>query len=64
MAFMLSKSGHNVRVLERQATLGAPSSGLRVPPNMSKILKKWVGADELAKIACLNVATPWYDCEF
>ena len=30
---------------------------------MSKILKKWVGADELAKIACLNVATPWYDCE-
>ncbi|PSR80361.1 hypothetical protein PHLCEN_2v6746 [Hermanssonia centrifuga] len=28
---------------------------------MSKILKKWVGAEELAKSAVLNVATPWYD---
>ncbi|KAF7790248.1 hypothetical protein EIP86_001200 [Pleurotus ostreatoroseus] len=42
---------------------GVHAHGLRVPPNMSKILKKWVGADELAKIACLNVATPWYDLE-
>ncbi|KAJ3520412.1 hypothetical protein NM688_g9165 [Phlebia brevispora] len=63
VAFTLCKGGHKVRVLEKQATLGAPSSGLRVPPNMSKILKKWVGAEELAKIACLNVATPWYDLE-
>ncbi len=64
MAFMLSKGGHKVRVLEKQNDLSTPSSGLRIPPNMSKILKKWVGAEELAKIACLNVATPWYDCEY
>ena len=63
VAFTLCKAGHRVRVLEKQPALGAPSSGLRVPPNMSKILRKWVGADELAKVACLNVATPWYDCE-
>lgn len=64
MAFTLRKGGHKVRVLEKQNDLSTPSSGLRIPPNMSKILKKWVGAEELAKIACLNVATPWYDCEY
>lgn len=50
-----------MRVLEKQPALGFPSSGLRVPPNMSKLLKKWVGADELAKTSVLNVATPSYD---
>ena len=63
MAYTLRKAGHSVRVLEKQAALGAPSSGLRVPPNMSKILRKWVGREELAKLSCLNVVTPWYDCE-
>ena len=61
VAYALAKSGHSVRVLERQPSLGTPASGIRVPPNMSKILKKWAGADELAKTAVLNVATPWYD---
>ena len=50
-----------MRVLEKLPTLGTPCGGLRVPPNMSKILKKWAGGEELAKTAVLNVATPWYD---
>lgn len=62
VAHVLAKAGHSVRVLEKLPALGAPSGGLRVPPNMSKLLKKWVGAEELAKSAVLNVATPWYDC--
>lgn len=61
VAHVLAKAGHRVRVLEKLPALGAPSGGLRVPPNMSKLLKKWVGAEELAKSAVLNVATPWYD---
>ncbi|EKM50084.1 uncharacterized protein PHACADRAFT_46976, partial [Phanerochaete carnosa HHB-10118-sp] len=61
VAHVLSKAGHSVRVLEKLPALGAPSGGLRVPPNMSKILKKWVGGEELAKTAVLNIATPWYD---
>lgn len=31
---------------------------------MSKILKKWVGDEELYKTAVLNVATPCIDSEF
>ena len=62
VAYALSKAGHKVKVFERQPALGMPAGGLRVPPNMSKLLKKWVGAEELAKSAVLNVATPWYDC--
>ena len=62
VAHVLCKAGHSVRVLEKLPELGSPSGGLRVPPNMSKILKKWAGGEELAKTAVLNVATPWYDC--
>ena len=62
VAHVLCKAGHSVRVLEKLSALGTPSGGLRVPPNMSKILKKWVGPEELAKTAVLNIATPWHDC--
>ena len=62
VAHVLCKAGHSVRVLEKLPALGTPSRGLRVPPNMSKILKKWAGGEELAKTAVLNIATPWYDC--
>jgi salicylate hydroxylase len=61
VAHVLCSAGHSVRVLEKLPALGTPAGGLRVPPNMSKILKKWAGANELAKTAVLNVATPWYN---
>ncbi|KAI0090692.1 FAD/NAD(P)-binding domain-containing protein [Irpex rosettiformis] len=60
-AYTLCKAGHEVRVLEKAPGLGYPSSGIRVPPNMSKILKKWVGKEELDKLAVLNVASPCID---
>lgn len=60
---MLAKAGHKVRVLERQSRVGTPAAGLRVPPNLSKILKRWIGEEELRKNAVVNLETPWYDCE-
>lgn len=63
-AYTLAKSGHKVRLLEKQNALGVPAAGVRVPPNMSKIFKKWVGEKELYKTAVLNVATPWYECMY
>ncbi|KAI0091408.1 FAD/NAD-P-binding domain-containing protein [Irpex rosettiformis] len=60
-AYMLAKGGHKVRVLERQSRVGTPAAGLRVPPNMSKILKRWIGEEELQKNAVVNLETPWYD---
>ena len=63
VAYTLSKAGHKVRVLEKLPGIGTPAAGLRVPPNMSKILKKWVGEEELRKTAVRNLASPWWDCE-
>lgn len=63
MAYALCKGGHSVHVFEKQPSLGVSAGGLRVPPNMSKILKSWAGAEELAKTAVLNIGTPWHDCE-
>ncbi|KAI0691115.1 FAD/NAD(P)-binding domain-containing protein [Cytidiella melzeri] len=60
-AYALCQAGHKVRVLEKAPELGIPSSGIQVPPNMSKILKKWAGEEELHKTAVLNVATPCID---
>jgi hypothetical protein len=61
VAYALAKAGHKVRVLERQLGLGTPAAGLRVPPNMSKILCRWIGEEELRKHAVVNLETPWYD---
>ncbi|KAI0091564.1 FAD/NAD-P-binding domain-containing protein [Irpex rosettiformis] len=61
VAYMLSKAGHKVRVLEKLPGVGTPAAGLRVPPNMSKILKKWVGEEELRRTAVRNLASPWWD---
>ncbi|KAI0692644.1 FAD/NAD(P)-binding domain-containing protein [Cytidiella melzeri] len=61
VAHMLCQAGHKVRVLEKLPGLGTPAGGLRVPPNLSKILKRWVGEEELRKTAVLNVSTPWWD---
>ena len=63
VAFTLCKSGHRVRVLERR-DLSAPSGGMRVPPNLSKILRRWVGEEELAKVTTRCVGTPFHHCEF
>ena len=60
-AYALQSVGHTVRVFEKQPSLGAPAGGLRVPPNMRKILKSWVGEEELRKTAVLCVGTPWHD---
>ncbi|KAI0346928.1 FAD/NAD(P)-binding domain-containing protein [Trametopsis cervina] len=63
VAYTLCQAGHRVRVLERLPALGTPAAGLRVPPNMSKILKRWVGEEELRRTAVLNLATPWWDLD-
>ncbi|KAI0773342.1 FAD/NAD(P)-binding domain-containing protein [Irpex lacteus] len=60
-AYVLRKGGHNVRVLEKLPALGTPAAGLRVPPNMSKILKRWVDEEELGKNSVLNLSSPWRD---
>lgn len=63
VAYALSKAGHKVKVFERQPSLGMPAGGLRVPPNMSKILRAWAGAEKLDKISVLNIGTPWHNLE-
>ncbi|KAI0630781.1 FAD/NAD-P-binding domain-containing protein [Trametes polyzona] len=59
VAYVLAKSGHHVRVLERHG-LDAPGAGHRVPPNMSKILRQWIGEEELLKISTKCVGSPFY----
>lgn len=36
---------------------------MRVPPNLSKMLRDWIGPEELEKNSVLCVGTPWIDCE-
>lgn len=62
-AYTLARAGHRVRVLERRDSLAAPSGGVRVPPNMSKMLKRWAGQQRLDKVSLLNIGTPWFDLE-
>ncbi|KAI0358251.1 FAD/NAD-P-binding domain-containing protein [Trametes cingulata] len=59
VAYVLSKAGHRVRVLERRG-LDAPGGGHRVPPNMSKILRQWIGEEELMKVSTRCVGTPFH----
>ncbi|RDX51301.1 FAD/NAD(P)-binding domain-containing protein [Lentinus brumalis] len=59
VAYMLRKAGHRVRVLEKQG-LHAPSAGLRIPPNLCKILGQWVGQAELKKMTTRCVGTPMH----
>ena len=46
-------------MLERH-DLNAPGAGVRVPPNLSKILRQWVGLEELMKVARRCVGSPFY----
>ncbi|KAI0332765.1 FAD/NAD-P-binding domain-containing protein [Cubamyces sp. BRFM 1775] len=59
VAYVLSKSGHRVRVLEKR-DLNVPGGGHRVPPNLSKILRHWVGEEELRKVSTRCVGTPFH----
>lgn len=63
VAYKLSKAGHSVRVLERSQDILAPSAGMVLSPNMSKILRRWAGDDSLDKISRQNLHSPWYDVE-
>ncbi|KAI0730571.1 FAD/NAD(P)-binding domain-containing protein [Earliella scabrosa] len=58
-AYMLSRTGHRVRVVERYG-LDATGGGQRIPPNLSKILRQWVGEDELRKVTSRCIGTPFY----
>ena len=62
-AYMLSKVGHRVRVVERYA-LDAPGGGMRVPPNLSKILRQWVGEEELRKVTTRCIGSPFHRREY
>jgi len=50
-------------VLEKRKDLRFAASGVRVLPNMSKILIKWLGEKEVFKMAQRCTGTPWYEME-
>ncbi|XP_006462114.1 hypothetical protein AGABI2DRAFT_206335 [Agaricus bisporus var. bisporus H97] len=47
MAYALAKSGHGVKVFEKSNGSPTRSGGLRVPPNLTKILLEWGLHEEL-----------------
>ncbi|KAF5362108.1 hypothetical protein D9756_002530 [Leucocoprinus leucothites] len=49
-AYALAKSGHRVQVLEKSSGLHQRAGGIRVPPNMTKILLAW-GLHEMVQTA-------------
>ncbi|KAF8636411.1 hypothetical protein AX17_003593 [Amanita inopinata Kibby_2008] len=49
-AYALGQSGHRVRVLESNPGLHRLSGGVRIPPNLSKILKEWGLGPELSRM--------------
>ncbi|KAI0793854.1 FAD/NAD(P)-binding domain-containing protein [Fomes fomentarius] len=59
VAYVLSKAGHRVTVLE-QHDFDVPSGGQRIPPNLSKILRQWVGEEELMKVSTRCIGTPFH----
>ncbi|KAI8985783.1 FAD/NAD-P-binding domain-containing protein [Trametes punicea] len=60
VAYVLSKAGHRVRVLEKR-DLNVSGGGHRVPPNLSKILRHWVGEEELMKVSTRCVGSPFHN---
>ncbi|KDQ61756.1 hypothetical protein JAAARDRAFT_55091 [Jaapia argillacea MUCL 33604] len=40
-AYALAASGHKVRVVEKAPSLGQKAGGIRLPPNLTKILIEW-----------------------
>ena len=63
VAYVLSKAGHRVKVLEKN-DLSIPGGGHRVTPNFSKILRQWIGEEELKKISVRCIGSPSFNREF
>ncbi|KAL0945526.1 hypothetical protein HGRIS_001008 [Hohenbuehelia grisea] len=55
-AIALRRVGHKVLVLEKNSNLDSATGGVRMPPNLSKILYHWGLKDELHKIAIKSMA--------
>jgi salicylate hydroxylase len=63
-ALGLALSGHKVRVLEKSPAFGEPPGGIRIPPNVTKILVGWGLEEELRKRAHLpREGTDLWDCK-
>jgi salicylate hydroxylase len=64
MAIGLALTGHSVRVLEKSPSLGSPPGGLRLTPNVTKILVQWGLEDELSKKGTLvREGTRFWNCK-
>lgn len=64
MAIGLAMSGHSVRVLEKTPRFERPPGGIRLPPNVTKILVQWGLEDELRKRGSLvREASHLWDCK-
>jgi hypothetical protein len=50
-AIGLALSGHTVRVLEKSPRLEEPTGGIRLPPNVTRILVEWGLEEEIRKSA-------------
>ena len=62
-AIGLALSGHTVRILEKDPRLGNPPGGIRLPPNVTKILMQWGLEDELRKRGTLvREGSHLWDC--
>ena len=56
--------GHTVRVLEKCQRLGNPPGGIRLTPNVTKILEQWGLEDELSQWGSLVREGPYlWDCK-
>jgi salicylate hydroxylase len=65
MALGLALSGHTVRVLEKCRGLGTDPGGIRLTPNVTKILVQWGLADELRKRGSLvREGSHLWNCKF
>jgi salicylate hydroxylase len=64
-AIGLAKSGHKVRLLERLPRLEKVPGGVRLPPNVTKILTHWGLEEEVCKYASLaHGLTHIWDCKW
>ncbi|EPS92731.1 hypothetical protein FOMPIDRAFT_1026705 [Fomitopsis schrenkii] len=57
VALTLAEAGHRVRVIEKRG-LGVPAGGVRVPPNASKLLARWVPREDLLRIGVPCTGSP------
>ena len=63
-AIGLALSGHKVRVFEKSPRLGQPAGGIRIPPNVTKILVEWGLEEEIRKTASLvREGSNLWDCK-